>query len=544
MTWEPTTTDSSLKAHFATTAFNTTSANSVVTLRVSPDGKNVYVSGPGGLQVFQRNNTDGSLTATQSLAYQLSDMKFSGDARVYAVEPSTNNLFVFNRATNGALSQSGAYNTRLDRPRSVEIGNAVDGQNAVVGRFLYVASAGNSSISVFDEIAADGSDVQINGTLHFLQIVREGVNGVRGLGGVSALQLGAAVSDTALRFGAGELIATSHTVTIPASHGLAMEQAVWFSSAAEAPAGISKFGSNNLYYVRKLDKNSFQLFATSTAARSNDVTQLVAITTGAGTYVMHTKLPAGAFLYALGTDSSTVVSFARDLDTASPTVGQLTFLQVIRNQVGNATGGSNDGLFRPNSIVAPTGDPSSVFVGSSFDALVDGAPGGFVTFHNNASDSPSLPPIETKIAFTNIGKLTIATGDGADNVTVHTAPTNGISSASSAGSSSRSGGAGAGVGAGAGAAASIAIPLFVTTGAGKDSLTLNDAGDNVMTKADLGSGDDTFTSRSNRTNSDKATIEVQTGDGSDSVRVQQVAVNTTLTIGTAGSTDDSHDDVT
>ena len=169
-----------------------------------------------------------------------------------------------------------------------------------------------------------------------------------------------------------------------------------------------------LYYVRKIDKNRFQLFTTPEFARSGDPSGLVAFTAGDGSYALHTSLPEGAFLYALGQDANSIVVFQRELDAASPDVGQLTFLQVIRNRVGNGTGGANNGLFRPDSIVAPNSDTSTVFVSSSFDPLLVGAPGGFVALHNNADDSPFLPPIETRLSFSGIKSLNITTGSGSD----------------------------------------------------------------------------------------------------------------------------------
>ncbi len=657
---------------YTTSVFNTTATTpQTATIAVSPDGNNVYVSGPNGLEGFVRNPSTGLLPQALNpvLAHTVSDIIFSEDGtRAYAVSPSTNALLVFSRGMGGALANLASYNTQLDDPESVVLGSAVDAQSqtTVDDQFVYVASAGNNSIAVFDEYSADGTDTLIDGNLHFLELVREGVNGVAGLGGVSVLQESAAINDTTLQFNAAELNVATDTITMPTADGLVTGQNIWFDQDAQAPGGVNTTAGTP-YYVRALDDFSFQLFATAASAAADDLMELISLTTAntSGAYVLHTSLPAGAFLYALGTQSNTIAVFARDMDSASPTVGELSFLQEISNEVGNSTGGANDGLYQPNSIAAPTdtvigndpvmgmsaglttlagqfvldqpintsitaqsvysfyagttggtitpelfapvgdlsdpstlswtlvasgtprtvtnlglnefetgfpsaisgvglyfgwkdsgdsmhntavevnpgmtsnafyegsgsttwkyapgsaysmqasfGDTSSVFVGSGFDPVLIGAPGGFVTLNNNANDSVSLPPGETDLTYTNISALDITAGSGDDTVTVNQAPTNGTT-------------------------APVAIPFTINNGSGADSVTLNDAGNDVTTTVTLGNGQNTFTMDSSRQTSTGAVVNVSMGSGADSVMIVQVAPNTALTVDTQGTTTES-----
>jgi hypothetical protein len=522
---------------FDTQVFDAQGENPLVTLVVSPDlaGKNVYLSGPEGLQVYQRDFANGTLTSLQMLpVVSVADLEFREptgklggapeDDRVYAVAPETNELLVYARDDDGRLGKIGGepegefvagiiaqhgYDERLDDPRSVEVSTALEGSDGTLipaDRFVYVASAGNNSISVFDEFDG-GNDSAVDGVLHHAQIVREGVDGARGLQGVQTLQLSPAIADSVLRFGADKVDSVNHTINTRSPHGLRTGQGVTFQVAAEAPSGATL---DTDYFVRRIDANKFQLATTEAEARSGN--KVVEITANADErFALHTSIPAGAYLYALGYDANAITVFERDLDPVSPTVGQLTFLQVIRNRIGNADGGANFGLFQPDSIVAPSGDTSTVFVGSAFDPLLLEAPGGFVSLHNNTDDSPVLPPMEVTLAFGNMAALNVVTGPGDDNMTVHAAPNSG--------------------GTGETTTTHNAIPLSVQTGDGFDSLTLNDVAAN--TTAFLGDGEDTFTLRS----TDRAvpvgsalTVDVDTGAGSDTIIVESVGANTTVVI--------------
>jgi 6-phosphogluconolactonase (cycloisomerase 2 family) len=403
------------------------------------------------------------------------------------------------------------------------------------GRFIYVASATTSSIAIYDEFAT--GDSVIDGNLRLRQIVREGVRGVRGLQGVTTLQMSAAIADAVLAFGEDAIDADNDQISTERPHRLLTGQLIRFTSADDLPSGAE---INTNYFVRKLDANKFQLFKSANDGKSGGTTGLLDLTTAAntagGTYVLHTTTPAGAYVYALGRDANAISVFERDIDPESPTVGQLNFLQVIRNRVGNQTSGANFGLFQPNSIVAPTDDTSTVYVGSGFDNLISGAPGGFVEFRNNPHDSTALPPVELFVDFANFASLDITTGRGEDLITVFETPDSGMGDD--------------------GAASSAApIPVSFNTGAGQDGLTLNDAaglGDFMIT-GDLGSGDDQLMVRTEdnvsssrnartfaRTVGAPAEIRINTGTGADTIMVQSLSSNSILDIDTGdGATDEA-----
>ncbi len=76
--------------------------------------------------------------------------------------------------------------------------------------------------------------------------------------------------------------------------------------------------------------------------------------------------------------------------------------------------------------MAPSDDTSTVYVGSGFDNLISGAPGGFVAFRNNPHDSTALPPVELFVDFANFASLDVTTGRGEDLITVLETPDSGM----------------------------------------------------------------------------------------------------------------------
>ena len=485
---------------FDTSVFNVLNANPIVTLVVSPDGNNVYVSGSKGLEVFSRNSITGLLTSQQLINESIAALTFTATALVYAVTPATNTLMVYTRAANGTLTVVNSYVTQAD-PRSVQV--------SADGRFVYVASAGTNAITVYDQFLGS-TDTTLDGNLHAVQHVREGVDGARGLQGVREVLLSAAIEDSVLTVNADQLAANG-TIQTLTPHNLLTGQKLTVNAGGALNISVA-----TNYFVRKIDATHFQLASTEDFARFG--TDIISLSPANGTSAinLHTRIEAGAYLYALGYDANAISVFARDVDPLSSSFGQLTFMQVIRNRIGNATGGANDGLFQPNSIVAPRGG-DYVFVGSGFDALTDQGVGGFVTLHNNAFNSPALPAANISLAFGNMKALNVITGAGDDNITVHTAANNG--------------------GVNQTTTAANAIALRIDTGDGFDSLTLNDVAANVT--ANLGDGKDTFTLRSSRDMTENpVTVKVDTGSKSDAIIIDSVGAKATVIVETNTSPGD------
>ena len=158
---------------------------------VSPDGNHVYVAGGNddALAVFQRDKTTGGLTFRQVLRNDapgisglngVTSVVVSPEGKhVYAAGKGDDSVVVFSRdPASGAL-------TFFERQRDGTNGvDGLDGADSVAispdGKHVYAAGELDDAVAVF------GRD-EVSGALTFVEIQRDGVNGVDGLDAVQAV---------------------------------------------------------------------------------------------------------------------------------------------------------------------------------------------------------------------------------------------------------------------------------------------------------------------------------------------------------------------
>ncbi len=156
---------------------------------VSPDGRHVYAAGRSdhSLVVFERNSSSGTLSYVERHRQGrsgvqginlISDVEVSPDGQqVYAVGYRSNAIAVFNRtASTGTLSFA-----EWKRQGQLDGGTTIDGmkrpQNLAVspdGKNVYVAGRSSNAVAVFSRSST-------NGTLTYLERVKDGSGGVDGL---------------------------------------------------------------------------------------------------------------------------------------------------------------------------------------------------------------------------------------------------------------------------------------------------------------------------------------------------------------------------
>ncbi len=164
--------------------------SSPMNITSSADNKFVYVAGNDGkLVTFSRNTTTGSLTYLGKLEDGVggvdglagaNSVKLSPDGKsVYVTGNGDNAVAFFSRdASTGTLTYVGSIKDGvggadgLNHPQDVAV--SPDGQ------FVYVTSSGDDAISIFARNASTGA-------LSYVGIVRNGENGVSGLDGASKL---------------------------------------------------------------------------------------------------------------------------------------------------------------------------------------------------------------------------------------------------------------------------------------------------------------------------------------------------------------------
>ncbi|TVQ35929.1 MAG: DUF11 domain-containing protein, partial [Wenzhouxiangella sp.] len=166
--------------------------DTITGLAFSGDGRVAYATGTSGtqaaVQVFSRDVIGGGLTPGQLLVQGqdgvtgirgASDLALSGDGRfVYVSGPESDSVVIFGRDSDGQLTQ-------LAQVQDGEFGiEGLGGAHQVLlgpdARQLYVASTADMAIAVFDINESTGLLTQAG-------VTRQGIDGVDGLNGVSAM---------------------------------------------------------------------------------------------------------------------------------------------------------------------------------------------------------------------------------------------------------------------------------------------------------------------------------------------------------------------
>lgn len=233
---------------------------------VSPDGANVYVLGftPGAVLTFARNSSTGALTFVEKDEEGVNGVDGIGFATELAISPDGANVYVTGEADDSVAvfardGTTGAL-TFVEAERDGVGGvDGIDGASAVAvsddGAHVYAAGSNDDGLAVFARDAATGS-------LTFLQAFHEGVGGVDGINGPADV---AVTPD-----GTHVLVAASAESEIGVfARNPATGLLVWVESVGgSALGGINSLrfapGGQHLYTTAR-SANSVSLFAAETA---------------------------------------------------------------------------------------------------------------------------------------------------------------------------------------------------------------------------------------------------------------------------------------
>lgn len=233
---------------------------------VSPDGANVYVLGftPGAVLTFARNSSTGALTFVEKDEEGVNGVDGIGFATELAISPDGANVYVTGEADDSVAvfardGTTGAL-TFVEAERDGVGGvDGIDGASAVAvsddGAHVYATGSNDDGLAVFARDAATGS-------LTFLQAFHEGVGGVDGINGPADV---AVTPD-----GTHVLVAASAESEIGVfARNPATGLLVWVESVGgSALGGINSLrfapGGQHLYTTAR-SANSVSLFAAETA---------------------------------------------------------------------------------------------------------------------------------------------------------------------------------------------------------------------------------------------------------------------------------------
>lgn len=280
-------------------------------MRISPDGTNLYAAGRADtLSVFRRDVETGALAFVEAFLPSTGIDPASGRVSAVVVSPDGAHVYragsdavtVFSRdLSTGALTYRQIVRNRV---------NGVDGLSSVwsiaaspSGSHIYTAGAGAGALSVFRRDSKTG-------LLTFVEVVRDGVNGVDGLRLVRSVTVS---SDGANVYAVGQ-----------SDEALAVFRRDLVTGTL-AFVEVLRDGVNG---VDGLD-GAWSVF----------------------------ESPDGAYVYSVGVDDHALSVFRRDINT-----GALTFVEVMRNRENGISG-----LFHPHALTVSPDSTNVYATGRYFD---------------------------------------------------------------------------------------------------------------------------------------------------------------------------------
>ena len=341
---------------------------------VSPDGKHVYTTGYDGnaISLFARSATSGSLSFVESQSSGVAGVQGLGGARSVIVSPDgkhvyaagflDNALAVFARnAATGALS---FVEYQQDGVAGVD---GLAGAHSVAispdGKHVFVAGFEDSAVAVFSRNPTSGH-------LSFVEVDKNGVGGVAGLGGIDSVAVSpdgkhvyaAGYDDNAIAVFSRNPTTGSLSFVEIEKNGVAGVQglggAEWVSVSPDG---------RHVYAAAYYD-SAVAIFGRDAASGSLAFVGFVADGV-AGVHGIHSASsvqvsPDGGTVYARGTDATLAV-FHRD-----PASGNLAFFQLEQNGLAGV-----NGLAGGDISCALSPDGRNVYAnGSNDSALVVFAP--------------------------------------------------------------------------------------------------------------------------------------------------------------------------
>ncbi len=309
---------------------------------VSEDGLNVYVAafGDDAITVFSRNPADGSLSLVEVEINGENDLGDPGDPvagldgptalalspflpegqHLYIAAYNSGTVVVFERdPADGSLSFLEVETDGVNDPS--DLGGIVDGlylaSDIVVsadGANVYVAGQGDSAVAVFERDTDPGSGTL--GRLSFLEVEKDGVAGIDGLDGATALAI---TSDGDHLYVAGQ---NDNAIAVFSRNASGLLD--WVDLVTHGVAGVDG------------------LLGASAVAVSED----------------------DRYVYSCGYLSNAVTVFGRNMDDLGPSYGSLEYIEVKKDGVGGV-----DGLFRPTSLAVSPGDGNVYVTGYSDNAV-------------------------------------------------------------------------------------------------------------------------------------------------------------------------------
>ncbi|MCF4969231.1 hypothetical protein CV014_19930 [Nostoc sp. CMAA1605] len=436
-----------------------------------------------------------NITGLQSIALS------PNGQQIYGVNPTQNALVSVNASD---LTQRQLFKDGLEGVNG--LGGATDLTISRDGNHVYVTSPGDRILSVFQRnatngnlslvqelpisgrslesvaISSDGNRVYAAGTNGLQAFNRNTTTGVLttaqtslNLGGVSNFSNIAVSNNGSVLYAASR---TSDSLLVVNASNLSVIQSISGAvNGLDGAKGLAISSDDRFVYVTGQDGNTLSVFQRDTTTQNLTLVQTLQNSVNGVRGLLGasdvTVTPDGRYVMVTGTDSNAVAVFEQDTSS-----GRLQFAQLLRNNVGGATG-----LQTPTAI-ATNANGTKTFVSS---LGITGSNGGLAVFDTN-----TLQPEPTTIltTFDNIEALVVSTASGEDVITLRQAPSPKV------------------------------LTTTINTGDGNDSVILQAL--SSTTVVNLGTGNDTAQLRA-ETPSSNLTVRGQGGD--DTINIERVGTS-------------------
>lgn len=335
----------------------------------SPDGNHLYAAGyyDGVIAVFSRNSVTGELTLTEIQRDGVDgidgldcvmDVAVSPDGRnVYAVGEWDDGLAVFSRdSATGRLTFVEVQKEGVGGVDGLE--GAVAVEVSPDNLHVYVAGSLEDSLAVFSRHSATG-------TLTFVDVYNDGIGGVEGISGASAIAFSPDGRHLYVSGYFGDSLAAFNRDSVTGT--LTFLEAFYDGSGgvdglAGAYGVTMSPGGEHLYVAGEFD-DAVALFARDNA--TGRLTFVEAVVDGVGGVdglagAIEIAISSdGRHVYVAGWFDDSMVTFSRNSVT-----GVLTFVQMQQDDIAGA-----DGLYGARSVIV-SADDAHVYVSGEYDNAV------------------------------------------------------------------------------------------------------------------------------------------------------------------------------
>ncbi|MEH2285632.1 MAG: beta-propeller fold lactonase family protein [Nostoc sp.] len=315
----------------------------IYSIIVSPDGRFLYAAGyqDSAVAVFKRNTTTGKLSFVEVQKDDTNGVDGLGSS--YSVTVSPDGKFLYASGYDDSAVAVFKRNQQTGKLSFVEVQkddtNGVDGLGGAEsitvspdGKFLYASGYDDSAVAVFERDTTTGQ-------LSFVEVQKNGTNGVDGLGGANSVIVS---PDGKFLYAAGYddsavAVFERDTTTGQLSFVEAQKDGINGVDGLASAASVTVSPDGKYLYAAGYNDSAVAVFERDTTTGQLSFVEVqkdgISSVDGLDGVYSVTVSPDGKYLYAAGYQDSAVAVFERNQQT-----GQLSFVEVQKDGTNGVDG--------------------------------------------------------------------------------------------------------------------------------------------------------------------------------------------------------------